>query len=661
MRRTFTLSVIIVSLFSLLLSSVEKLSAQSVQATHPLDALTIEEVLRTVELLTASNLVNETTVYPMISLREPPKAFVISWYPGTPFPRAATAITRTSGRTFEAHVDLTTGTVISNVEIEGAQPSVTTVEARAAADLVKADARWQEAIRRRGITDFEQVHCAPTTAGYLAEPEYYGRRIFRVPCYGKDVTDSVYGLPLEGLTAIVDVDQKVVLSVTDTGVVEISSDPTTFVDVETRDPMNPVENLSPGGANFRVNGGYIYWQNWSFHLRVERREGPVISLVRYNDDGSHRYIAYQMALSEMTVPYMDPDPNWSYRTFMDVGEFGLGYLASPLRVGQDCPEHSAYFPAIIPSDMGGLFKVDRAICVFERNTADPSWRHYDPGSQQANSRTNVELVVRMIPTIGNYDYVIDYVFTLHGNIMVRLGATGVDAVKAVETSHMSDATAAADTRFGALVAPHTVAVYHDHYFSFRLDLDVDGSNNTLVRDSIAMRQLPEGSARRSLWIIETEAIENEGGADSYAEGPGAWRIVNRAETTGLGHMPSYEIVGGHRVVSRMMAVDRPQDRAAFSAQQLWVSKHDDSQRYAAGTYLNQEEFTGGVPEFVADQADVLDEDLVLWYTVGFNHITRAEDWPVLPTRWHEFTLRPVNFFTRNPAIDLAPEFADTDG
>ena len=380
-----------------------------------------------------------------------------------------------------------------------------------------ADARWQEAMRLRGITDFDTVFCAPTMAGYLNEPQFAGRRVFRVPCYGSADPAYAWGLPIEGVTAIVDVDRQEVLQVTDTGVVNLTEGAAGYQTPEPRDPMNPVLNVSPEGANFKIYGSYIYWQNWSFHLRVERREGPVISLVRYNDNGSHRYVAYQMALSELTVPYMDPDPNWSYRTFMDVGEFGLGYLASSLRVGHDCPQQSAYLPAIIPSDQGGLFKVDRAVCIFERNPSEPAWRHYEAGSGQTNSRANVELVVRTIPTIGNYDYVLDYIFTLHGNVRVRLGATGIDAVKAVETANMADATAAADTRFGALVAPHTVAVYHDHYFSFRLDLDIDGRENTLVRDTVSMRQLPEDSPRRSLWILEQQTVETEGACRRLSE------------------------------------------------------------------------------------------------------------------------------------------------
>jgi primary-amine oxidase len=46
------------------------------------------------------------------------------------------------------------------------------------------------------------------------------------------------------------------------------------------------------------------------------------------------------------------------------------------------------------------------------------------------------------------------------------------------------------------------------------------------------------------------------------------------------------------------------------------------------------------------------EDLVLWYNVGFRHITRAEDWPGMPAVWHSFRLRPFNFFDGSPAMDV---------
>ena len=624
--------------------------------THPMDALTIPEVLAAVDALKTAGVADDNTRYPMIRLKEAPKSEVLAWQPGQAFSRTAFVIMRQGGVTSEAEIDLAQGQVMSHEEIPGVQPNIMLEEWRLASDLTKADKRWQDAMRKRGLKDVDKIFCAPTAAGYLPEPGFAGRRLFRVPCYNTGSAGYAWGLPVEGVTAVVDTDTREVLSVTDSGVVPVGDggDPAAF---KLRPPLKPVVNTSPQGVNFEMTGGYqIKWQNWSFHLRVERREGPVISLVKYNDQGSDRLIAYQMALSEMIVPYMDPDPNWSYRSFLDVGEFGLGYLASTLRAGHDCPKHSGYLDAVIPSDQGGLFKADRAVCIFERNPSDPAWRHYEAAARTVNSRANVELVVRMIPTIGNYDYVVDYVFSLNGNVRVRVGATGIDAVKAVATTSMTDPSATNDARFGALVAPNTVAVYHDHYFSFRLDLDVDGQANTLVRDHVVAKRLPDGYARRSLWVLEPETVKQEGPVDRYVKGRGVWRVVNSGRRTELGHNPSYQLATGHRVTSLLGPNDGPQQRAAFSANELWVSRHAPGERNAAGRYLNQKQMSGGVPAFVADKAGVDNQDIVLWYTLGFHHITRVEDWPVLPTRWHEFTLRPVNFFGRNPAIDLAPSF-----
>jgi primary-amine oxidase len=48
----------------------------------------------------------------------------------------------------------------------------------------------------------------------------------------------------------------------------------------------------------------------------------------------------------------------------------------------------------------------------------------------------------------------------------------------------------------------------------------------------------------------------------------------------------------------------------------------------------------------------VNEDLVLWYTVGITHAPRVEDWPVMPAATMGFTIKPEAFFKRNPALDV---------
>jgi Copper amine oxidase, enzyme domain len=38
--------------------------------------------------------------------------------------------------------------------------------------------------------------------------------------------------------------------------------------------------------------------------------------------------------------------------------------------------------------------------------------------------------------------------------------------------------------------------------------------------------------------------------------------------------------------------------------------------------------------------------------IVIHHEDAGSVWPVMPTAWHEFELRPVNFFDHNPALDL---------
>ena len=46
--------------------------------------------------------------------------------------------------------------------------------------------------------------------------------------------------------------------------------------------------------------------------------------------------------------------------------------------------------------------------------------------------------------------------------------------------------------------------------------------------------------------------------------------------------------------------------------------------------------------------------MVLWYTFGHTHLPRPEDYPVMPTAYIGFMLKPNGFFDLNPANDVPP-------
>jgi primary-amine oxidase len=86
---------------------------------------------------------------------------------------------------------------------------------------------------------------------------------------------------------------------------------------------------------------------------------------------------------------------------------------------------------------------------------------------------------------------------------------------------------------------------------------------------------------------------------------------------------------------------------------LWVTPYRADERYAAGDYPTRSLAGKGLPEWTEANRSIENTDLVLWYTIGMHHVVRAEDWPVMPVLWHDFKLRPFDFFDRNPALNTS--------
>lgn len=627
-----------------------------IAAAHPLDPLTGQEIEAAVAALRGAGAADDATRFIAVELAEPPKPAVLA---GQAAPRRAHVVLRRGLALAEAEVDLASGRVDGPRDIADAQSGVLLEEWETATRLTMAHPDWQAAMRKRGYTGFETLFCAPLTVGWFGTAEERGRRLLRVPCYEKaGGRTTVHGRPVEGLFAIVDLGENRVLRVVDTGVVPVReasdrADEDAFPDL--RPAMKPVLQSAPQGGNLAISGHQVAWDHWRFHLRLDRRFGPVISLARWAEPAGERMVLYQGHASEMFVPYMDASEAWYFRSYMDIGEYGFGALSSTLQAGTDCPAHAAFLAATLPADDGTPLDLPGVLCVFERNTGNPAWRHAELVDQTYEGRPEVELVVRSIPTIGNYDYVVDWVFTARGEIRIDVGATGMDAVRGVAARSMAEPGAAAEVQTGMLVAPGAVGVWHDHYISFRLDLDIDGPANSFLRERLSPRRAEAGTPRRSLWAPERIPMPAEGAVEP-GHAPETWRVVNPGVTTALGHNPGYEVILHHGAVSLLDREDTPQQRAAFTGAPLWVTVQDAAERHAAGAWPNQARGGDGLPRFAARGRPIENADLVVWATMGFHHLTRPEDWPVLPTKWHRIELKPYGFFTRNPAVTLRRQF-----
>ena len=139
---------------------------------------------------------------------------------------------------------------------------------------MKRDPGFQEALAKRGVTDFEAVQVDAWPAGNFGAPEEQDRRLARCLAFVRPRPgDSEWAHPVDGLIVLVDLTTLEVLRIDDHGVVPIPEESGNF-DVEAataggrrlRDDIRPLEITQPEGPSFELDGRVLRWQNWELHV-----------------------------------------------------------------------------------------------------------------------------------------------------------------------------------------------------------------------------------------------------------------------------------------------------------------------------------------------------------------------------------------------------------
>uniref|UniRef100_A0A2N9EH32 Amine oxidase n=1 Tax=Fagus sylvatica TaxID=28930 RepID=A0A2N9EH32_FAGSY len=540
---------------------------------HPLDPLTPSEftLVRTIVNKSHPSTKHNIT-FQYIGLDEPDKPVLLSWLSNPkskPPPRRAFVITRLDKQSHEIIVDLSTRSIVSDKIYHGhGYPLLTFDEQIVASELPQTYQPFLESIKKRGL-NLSDVVCSDYSVGWFGEVE--SKRVLKLLCFYIDGSVNLYVRPLEGITLVVDLDEMKIVEYYDRFIVPVpKAEGTDYRASKQKPPFGPRLNgavlVQPDGPGFKIDGHTVSWANWVFHLGFDVRA--------------------------------DPTEEWYYKTFFDSGEFGFGQFAVSLKPLVDCPANAVFLDSYYAAEDGTPVKISNTFCIFENHAGHIMWRHTElgiPGEVIREVRPEVSLVVRMVSTVGNYDYIIDWEFKPSGSIKLGIGLIGVLEVKGVTYTHIDQIK---EDVHGTLLADNTIGVYHDHFLTYYLDLDVDGEANSFVKNNLeTIRVKDHNSPRKSYWTVKTKVGNNVG----------------------------YRLIPG-----------------------------SVSEKWAGGVYVDQSRGDDTLAIWSLRNRQIENKDIVLWYTIGFHNVPCQEDFPLMPTLSGGFELRPTNFFDSNPVLKTRP-------
>lgn len=647
---------------------------------HPFDQLTKEEAERAVQILVQANK-GKTIHIKNVSAEEPPKSYMKDYLQAehsgskiAPPPRIAYCVffVLKTTEAEELWIDLDSGKVIKRQAFPSkSHLPCDMVETAAVEEHLLEIPQVQEALAKLGIHKKDYDLVAPDGWMYGCDSDDELPRMTNFLMYMSDpktrnLDSNVYARPLPFVAIVNTVTHEFVRidwcasggdnddatginyathNFTSSIMDNFYGDTLEYVQELRSQPLRsdlkPYNVIQPEGPSFTVDGSLVRWQKWSFRVGFNPREGATLHDIRY--DGRQTF--YRLAVNEMTVPYGDPRPPLNRKQAFDLGDIGAGNVANSLGLGCDCLGLIKYFNGTIVNGDGSVEVRPNVVCMHEQDDGI-LYKHTNYRTMNDVVARRRILVLQMIITVANYEYIFIYHFDQIGGIELEVRATGVVSTQYIDPNKTS--------KWGNVVAPSVFASSHQHIFNFRIDPAVDGYNNTVQVCDTKLVPWDKCNPKGTGFYNDIKSIESSSAFDADQPANRYVKIVNENVINPISKKPvGYKVVGNPSALLMAPEGTVARERARFSTHHYWVSKYKDQEVFAGGVWTNQSNSErGGVNDAIARNEKVRNDDVVLWHSFGITHHVRVEDFPVMPIEKQSVHLTPFDFFTENPALDV---------
>ena len=417
-----------------------------------------------------------------------------------------------------------------------------------------------------------------------------------------------------------------------------------------RSTTKPYHISQPEGPSFTVERNLLKWEKWTMRVGFNFREGLTLHDIRYGG----RSIFYRLSLAEMFVPYGDPRAPFPRKGAFDIGNDGAGINANNLRLGCDCLGVIKYFDGWHNTSWGEPMKLPNVVCCHEQDDGI-LWKHSNFRTQSPVVTRSRILVLQTIITVTNYEYVFAFHFGQDASIHYEVRATGILSTAPIDIGDK--------VPYGTIVAPGVMAPYHQHLFSLRIDPAIDGHSNSIVVEESVPLPIDDTAVHNPFAVgykTETDIIESEGGFDLDFTKNRTFKIINEHNLNSITGTPvGFKLLPCYSQLLLAHQTSYHAQRSEFANHAVWVTRYDDEETFPSGRHTMQSQGGEGIASGIEKRqrdpeadTNVRDEDIVVWHTFGSTHNPRIEDWPVMPAEKMVVGLKPVNFFTGNPGLDV---------